>query len=69
MNSPPLLQSKDIPSKAGGTRPTTAIFRILTRQGPDAPGGEVDYMVSGKMVTLQKFVTVADHLIPGVTFR
>ena len=25
-------------------------YRILTRQGPNAPGGEVDYMVSGKMV-------------------
>jgi hypothetical protein len=25
-------------------------YRILTRQGPNAPGGEVDYMVSGDMV-------------------
>jgi hypothetical protein len=25
-------------------------YRILTRQGPNAPGGEVDYMVSGNMV-------------------
>ena len=25
-------------------------YRILTRQGPNAPGGEIDYMVSGKMV-------------------
>src|SRR5262249_30040785 len=25
-------------------------YRILTRQGPNAPGGEVDYMVSGEMV-------------------
>jgi hypothetical protein len=25
-------------------------YRILTRQGPNAPGGEVDYVVSGEMV-------------------
>jgi hypothetical protein len=25
-------------------------YKILTRQGPNAPGGEVDYMVSGDMV-------------------
>jgi DUF2950 family protein len=25
-------------------------YRILTQQGPNAPGGEVDYMVSGNMV-------------------
>jgi hypothetical protein len=25
-------------------------YKILTRQGPNAPGGEVDYMVSGEMV-------------------
>ena len=25
-------------------------YRILTRQGPNAPGGEIDYMVSGDMV-------------------
>jgi len=25
-------------------------YKILTRQGPNAPGGEVDYMVSGNMV-------------------
>jgi hypothetical protein len=25
-------------------------FRILTRQGPNAPGGEIDYLVHGKMV-------------------
>ena len=25
-------------------------FRILTRQGPNAPGGEMDYVVNGKMI-------------------
>jgi hypothetical protein len=25
-------------------------FRILTRQGPNAPGGELDYVVNGKMI-------------------
>jgi DUF2950 family protein len=25
-------------------------YKILTRQGPNAPGGEVDYMVNGNMV-------------------
>jgi DUF2950 family protein len=25
-------------------------FKILTRQGPDAPGGAVDYVVNGKMI-------------------
>jgi Protein of unknown function (DUF2950) len=25
-------------------------YRILTRQGPNAPGGEIDYLVNGKMV-------------------
>jgi hypothetical protein len=25
-------------------------YRILTRQGPNAPGGEMDYVVSGKMI-------------------
>jgi hypothetical protein len=25
-------------------------YKILTRQGPNAPGGEVDYMMSGEMV-------------------
>lgn len=25
-------------------------FRILTRQGPSAPGGELDYVVGGKMI-------------------
>jgi Protein of unknown function (DUF2950) len=25
-------------------------FRILTRQGPNAPGGEIDYLVHGKMI-------------------
>jgi hypothetical protein len=25
-------------------------YKILTRQGPNAPGGEVDYRVSGDMV-------------------
>lgn len=26
-------------------------FRILTQQGPNAPGGAIDYMVNGKMVS------------------
>ena len=25
-------------------------FKILTRQGPTAPGGELDYVVKGKMI-------------------
>jgi hypothetical protein len=25
-------------------------YRILTRQGPNAPGGEIDYLVHGKMI-------------------
>jgi Protein of unknown function (DUF2950) len=25
-------------------------FRILTRQGPNAPGGELDYVINGKMI-------------------
>jgi hypothetical protein len=25
-------------------------YRILTRQGPNAPGGEMDYVVNGKMI-------------------
>jgi hypothetical protein len=25
-------------------------FKILTKQGPDAPGGELDYVVKGKMI-------------------
>lgn len=26
------------------------LFRILERQGPDAPGGEIDYVVNGRMI-------------------
>jgi hypothetical protein len=26
------------------------LFRILERQGPDAPGGELDYVVNGRMI-------------------
>jgi hypothetical protein len=34
----------------GGARPYNGyFFRILTRQGPDAPGGRADYVVNGDM--------------------
>ncbi|HZR88506.1 MAG TPA: DUF2950 domain-containing protein [Bradyrhizobium sp.] len=35
----------------GGPRPFHGYYyRILTRQGPHAPGGELDYVVNGKMI-------------------
>jgi hypothetical protein len=35
----------------GGPQPFHGYyFRILTRQGPHAPGGELDYVVNGKMI-------------------
>ena len=35
----------------GGPQPYHGYFyRILTRQGPHAPGGELDYVVNGKMI-------------------
>ena len=39
--------------KVGGGQPQPYhgyYFRILTRQGPNAPGGELDYVVNGKMI-------------------
>jgi hypothetical protein len=39
--------------KVGGGKPQPYhgyYFRILTRQGPNAPGGELDYVVNGKMI-------------------
>jgi hypothetical protein len=39
--------------KVGGGEPQPYhgyYFRILTRQGPNAPGGELDYVVKGKMI-------------------
>jgi hypothetical protein len=39
--------------KASGGKPTPYhgyFYRILTAQGPDAPGGAYDYVVNGKMI-------------------
>ena len=40
-------------------------FRILTRQGPSAPGGELDYIVNGNM--LAGHALLAFPAIPGQT--
>lgn len=40
-------------------------FRILTQQGPDAPGGAYDYMLGGNMVA--GFATLAYPADPGNT--
>jgi hypothetical protein len=39
--------------KVGGGEPQPYrgyYYRILTRQGPNAPGGEMDYVINGKMI-------------------
>jgi hypothetical protein len=39
--------------KVGGGEPQPYhgyYYRILTRQGPNAPGGEIDYVINGKMI-------------------
>ena len=40
-------------------------YRILTKQGPDAPGGAYDYMVGGNMVA--GFAMLAYPADPGNT--
>ena len=42
-------------------------FRVLTRQGKDAPGGAADYVVDGKMTAGFAFVAYpAEYLNSGV---
>lgn len=39
--------------KGGGEKPTPYhgyYYRILTRQGPEAPGGKYDYLINGRMI-------------------
>jgi hypothetical protein len=46
-------RAEGYPSKRSGGKPTPYhgyLYRILTAQGPDAPGGAFDYVVDGKMI-------------------
>ncbi|MEM7237173.1 MAG: DUF2950 domain-containing protein [Pseudomonadota bacterium] len=42
-------------------------FHILTKQGPDAPGGELDYMINGNMVSGHAIIAApADYGDTGI---
>jgi hypothetical protein len=66
----PLLAAAVADSKAPGETPTPFrgyYFRMLTRQGKDAPGGAKDYIVSGKMTAGFAFVAYpAEYRSSGV---
>jgi hypothetical protein len=48
---PPLLLAQTAPpAPAQAAPPPPSFYRILTAQGPDAPGGAYDYVAHGRMI-------------------
>jgi hypothetical protein len=48
----PAILRKGVPKSGKSTMASNSsiYFRILTQQGPNAPGGMLDYVVKGKMI-------------------
>ena len=44
------IAAAEVTGGAEATSPDGYVYRILTRQGPNAPGGAYDYLVAGRML-------------------